>query len=235
MTAKLPLSQKKIVIVGGSAGIGRATARSAVEAGATVVIASRDEAHLAEAAEAIGGDVHTCAFDVRDTRAMDYCLEQVAPFDHLVVTAADVQPAPFLEAELDEAKALFDTKFWGAFSAVQAAVPFLRAEGSVVLFSGVAAHRPVRGLATAAAANGAVEAFVRSLAVELAPIRINAVAPGFVDTHGMDPQRRERLEAELPAGRVGEARDLAHAVLFLLTNPYTTGTVLHVDGGHGVV
>lgn len=218
------------MVIGGSAGIGKATAQAAVEAGARVVIASRSEEQLRETRDALG-PVETCAFDVRDPRAMDHCFAQIGAFDHLVITAAEVTASAFIETDLDEARKTIDTKFWGPFMAVQTALPYLSEAGSITLFSGVSAHRPVRGLSVVAAANGAVEALTRSLAYELCPLRVNAVCPGFVDTHGMDEERRAALAASLPVGRVGEAEDVARAVLFLMQNPYTTGTVLRIDGG----
>lgn len=231
----MSLTGKKVVIIGGSAGIGKATARAAVAQGAEVVIGSRDEAHLQEAQDEIGGGVKYCVMDVRDVRGMDYCFDQIGPFDHLVVTAVEVTATPFIQMELDAARHVFEVKFWGQFAAAQLAAPSLREGGSITLFSGVAAHKPVRGFAAIAAANGAVEALVRSLALEISPLRVNAVSPGFIDTHGIDPERRTKIAEALPARCVGEADHAAQAVLFLMQNPYTTGTVLYVDGGNRIV
>ena len=227
----MTLQGKKIVILGGSSGIGKATAEAAVAAGAEVTIASRSADKLARARQALDDAVDTCVLDVRDVRGMDYCLEQQSPFDHLVITAAEVTASPFLETEIEAARHLFEVKFWGQFGAVQQAVPFLRPGGSVTLFSGMVAHKPVRGMAVIGAINGAIEALTRVLALELSPLRVNAVCPGFVDTHRMDPEKRRKLAAALPGRHVGEAGDVAQAVLFLMQNPYATGTVLRLDGG----
>lgn len=200
--------------------------------GMEVVIASRSEERLRDASEAMDGTVVHFVLDVRDARSIDACFEQNSPFDHLVVTAVEVRPAPFLTLDLDDAHHVFDVKFWGQLVAAQLGAPCIREGGSITLFSGVAAQRPVRGLSVLAAANGAVEALVRSLAVELSPIRVNAIAPGFIDTHEMPTERRRELAESLPVGRVGQPSDVARAVLSVMENAYLTGIVLTVDGGH---
>lgn len=227
----MSLKEKRVVIIGGSAGIGKATARAALGAGASVVVASRSEEELSEARRELGASVATCVLDVRDARETDYCFSQIGSFDHLVVTAAEVHAAPFAEADVDMVRGVWDTKVLGPFVATQTALPYLREGGSVTLFSGVAAHRPARGLAVVAAANGAVEALARALALELSPLRVNAVCPGLIDTHAMSAEQRRAFAEALPARCVGEAADVAEAVLLLLQNRYITGTVLHIDGG----
>ena len=134
-----PLAGEKVVIIGGSSGIGLATARRALACGARLAIASRDEARLARAAESLGEGVVCHTLDVRDARTMDACFEAEGPIDHVVVTAVEVHPRPFLEMDIDEARRTFDVKFWGQFSAAQLAAPAMREGGSITLFSGVAA------------------------------------------------------------------------------------------------
>jgi len=142
---------------------------------------------------------------------------------------------PVKQLDLDAARRAFEAKLWGPLAAIQAA----DVRGSIVLTSGAAASTPMRGGAATAAVNGAVEALVRTLAVELAPVRVNAVSPGIIDTPTWDAMATEdreamfeRLAGALPAGRVGTAEDVAGAVWMLLTNEFVTGTVLPVDGGH---
>ena len=229
------LQKKKVVIIGGSAGIGKATARRALEAGARVVIASRNEKRLRTAEEELGGMVQSAVIDVRDTRGMEHTLDGLAPFHHLVFTAAENVLTPFLEVDLQDAKVAFDVKFWGQFAAVQQAAADITEGGSITLVSGTSAHKPIEGMSIIAAINGATEALTRSLAVELSPLRVNAVCPGFVDTKGIDPARREELAGRLPARVAGEAGHIAHAILYLIENTYATGTVLHVDGGNCLV
>lgn len=235
----MPLARKKLLIIGGSSGIGKATAIAAVESGAHVIIAGRAKDRLEEAKAEIGGEIDLCVLDVRDPREMDFCFEKMGGFDHLVITAAEEYDAPFIECELDAARKVFDTKFWGQFAAVQLSVPFIDKRGSITLFSGVPGGTVVRGQSVAAAANCAVESLVRSLSVELSPVRVNAVAPG--ELRREDEEEEEEAVAEskaiadsLPVRRIGEHRDIAEAVLFLIENQYVTGTVLRVDGGRTV-
>lgn len=226
----MPLDGKKLLIIGGSSGIGRATAAAAVAAGARVIIAGRTQEHLDEAQEAIGNQVETCVLDVRDSRELDFWFEQVKGFDDLVVTAVEDYSSAFIECDIDEAKKAFETKFWGQFLAAQRCVPFIGERGSITLFSGIAGRRVIKDQAVLGAANTAVEALVRSLAVELSPLRVNAVAPGEMRIEDNDEQNR-MLSESLPVRHPGDLRDLARAVLFLIENQFTTGTVLRVDGG----
>lgn len=230
----MPLKGRSVLIIGGSAGIGRATAAMALASGARVTIASSSEEHLKEA-QAELGDVETCVMDVRDGRAMDYCFEAIEPLDHLVFTAAAVTASPFMQTEIESARRLFDVKFWGQFAAAQSAAVRIGEGGSITLTSGIAARMPSKGLSVIGAINGAIESLTLSLALELSPIRVNAVAPGFIDTRGVDAERRAQIEASLPARRIGHPQDVARAILYLMENPYTTGTVLTVDGGRSLV
>lgn len=218
----------RIVLLGGSSGIGLATARLCVDKGWDVVVASRnpDRAQV---------DAEKVAVDVTDADAVRALFARLGPIDHLVSTTVARAGGTVKELDLDAARHAFETKLWGPLAAVQAA----EVRESIVLTSGAAAWAPMRGGSATAAVNGAVEALVRTLAVELAPVRVNAVCPGIVDTPTWDAlgseQRAamyERLAGALPAGRVGAPEDLAHAIWLLLTNGFVTGTVLGVDGGH---
>ena len=233
------LSEKKVIVIGGSSGIGEATAKLALEHGAEVAILSRDEENLRAAAERLG-TVETCAIDVRDERALAYCMEGLAPFDHLVFSASDHGSAPFVDIAPADGQKMFKVKFWGAFSAVQASAGSLRDGGSITLLSGIAAQMPVPGLSVVAAINGAIEALVRTLAVELKPVRVNAVAPGFIDSgsidsSGISDEMAQRITTTLPVQRIGKPEDAASAVIFAMTNPYVTGTTIRVDGGRSLV
>lgn len=228
------LATKKVVVIGGSSGIGEATARLALEHGADVAILSQSEENLREAAQRLG-TVETCAIDVRDERALAYCIEGIAPFHHLVFTASDHTSAPFIDTVLADAQKMFKVKFWGAFSAAQSAASVMPEDGSITLLSGIAAQMPVPGLSVVAAMNGAIEALVRSLAVELKPIRVNAVAPGYIDSRGVSEELAQRLTSTLPVRRIGRPEDAASAVIFAMTNPYVTGTTICVDGGRSLV
>lgn len=225
----MPLTGRKLLIIGGSSGIGMATAAAAVAVGAEVIIAGRTKEHLTEAQEAIGKQVETCVLDVRDARELDFWFEQMQGFDDLVVTAAEDYRASFVEVDIDEAKKAFETKFWGQLLAAQRCVPFIGKRGSITLFSGVPGRRFVDGHAVLGAANSAVEALVRALAIELSPLRVNAVAPGELRVD--DEQENQTRADALPVRRIGEYEDMARAVMFLIENQFMTGTVLRVDGG----
>jgi NAD(P)-dependent dehydrogenase (short-subunit alcohol dehydrogenase family) len=214
--------------MGGSSGIGLATARLCVDHGMDVIVASRNPERADVKAEKV-------VLDVTDAAASREVFARLGPVDHLVSTTVARAGGPVKELDLDAARHAFEAKLWGPLAAIQAA----DVRESIVLTSGVAAWAPIRGGAATAAVNGAVEALVRTLAVELAPVRVNAVCPGIIDTPTWgamaDDQRTamfERLTAALPVGRVGTAEDVAHGIWLLLSNGFVTGTVLGVDGGH---
>ena len=218
----------RAVFVGGSSGIGLATARLAVAAGWDVVIVSRDP-------ERADVDAERVALDIADEVAVRETFGALGSIDHLVFSPVARAGGRARSLDLEAARRAFETKLWGPFAAVQAA----DVRESIVFVSGVASTTPMRGGSATGAVNGAIEALVRTLAVELAPVRVNAVSPGIVDTptwDGMAAEDREamfdRLAGALPAGRVGTADDLAAAIWFLLTNGFVTGAVVPVDGGH---
>lgn len=230
----MSLAERTVVVIGGSAGVGRAVATAAHARGARVVVLGKSEDHLKSVSDA-EPEIETRVMDVRDVRALDFCLEEIGRIDDLVFTAADHAAVPFADIEVADARRMFDVKFWGAFAAAQLAIRFMPDNGSITLFSGIATRLPLKGQAVVAAINGAIEGLTRALALELSPIRVNAVSPGFVDTHGLDHERRKKLEQTLPARRVGTPEDIADAVLFLMQNPYATGTLLSIDGGRALV
>lgn len=218
----------KLVVLGGSSGIGLATARLGVAAGWDVVVASRDPGRADVDAEKI-------PLDVTDHAAVRAVFAGLGPVDHLVSSTVARAGGPARELDLDAARGSFEAKLFGPWAAIQAA----DVRRSIVLVSGVAASSPMRGGSATGAVNGAVEALVRNLAVELAPVRVNAVAPGVIDTPtwaAMAEAERQalfaRLGGALPAGRVGTPEDVADAIWMLLGNGFATGSVVHVDGGH---
>jgi NAD(P)-dependent dehydrogenase (short-subunit alcohol dehydrogenase family) len=218
----------RAVFVGGSSGIGLAAARLAVAAGWEVVVASREPGRVDLDAERV-------TLDIADEAAVRDVFGTLGPIDHLVFSPVARAGGPARSLDLAAARHAFETKLWGPFAAVQAA----DVRGSIVFVSGVAATTPMRGGAATAAVNGAIEALVRTLAVELAPVRVNAVSPGIVATPTWDAMAAkdrdamfDRLSAALPVGRVGTPDELGQAVWFLLTNGFVTGAVVPVDGGH---
>jgi NAD(P)-dependent dehydrogenase (short-subunit alcohol dehydrogenase family) len=234
----MSLASKRIVVIGGSSGIGLATAKMAAEQDAEVVIASLNSQKLDRARAEIGGRTEAYPLDVRDEAQIPAFFEKLGEFDHLATPGSAAVGGPFLSTETARARADFDSKFWGQYLAARYAAPKIRAGGSIVLFSGVYSQRPPAGVASVAAVNGAVESLGRALAVELAPLRVNVVSPGLTDTpaySSMPPEQRQamfrQVAESLPARRMGQPEDIAQAVLYLMADPYATGTILLIDGG----
>jgi len=233
----MSLANNIVVILGGSSGIGLATAKAARSEGAHVIITGRSHERLEAAHKEIGGDVRTVALDVADEAGTRNLFSELDRVDHLFITAGTVLFDPRLAPEAGALRPALDTRFWGAFYAAKFAAAKMRAGGSITFMSGTTALRPLRGASVATASCGAVEAFARSLAVDLAPIRVNTIQPGLVDTPFLDMlgDRRAALIAEyskrLPVGRPGRPEELADAVLFLMKNAFVTGITLTVDGG----
>ena len=231
---------QRVVIIGASAGIGEATARAFAERGAAVTITGRSKERLDQAARRIGRPVLAAEVDATNREALDAFFAAAGPVDHLVLSASPgaVGVGPF--ATLDEAdlRQAFDGKVFAHVKAIQAALPRLRPDGSVTLVTAASARAAFAGTAALAAANGALEAMVPPLAVELAPLRVNAVSPGIIDTHWWDglpeEQRRAYFEsaaAATPVRRVGQPGDVADAIVYLAGAGFVSGTVLECTGG----
>jgi NAD(P)-dependent dehydrogenase (short-subunit alcohol dehydrogenase family) len=223
--------------LGGSSGIGLATAKVASAEAARVVITGRSPERLQQAKAQLGNQVQTVAVDVLDEPGMRALFAGLERVDHVFITAGAVLFDPKLATEAESIRPALDTRFWGAFNAAKFAAARMRAGGSITFMSGAAAIRPIRGASVATASCAAVEAFARALAVDLAPIRVNAVQPGLIDTPFLDSlgDRRDAFMAEyskrLPVGRPGRAEEVADAVMFLMKNGFVTGITLTIDGG----
>jgi len=233
------LNNQRVVILGGSSGIGLAVAQLAASKGAHIVIASSNREKIQRAIGSIPGEAQGAAFDASDEQAIENFFVNLGAFDHLVFTAGDsLHLNPLTRTDLQQARRAFELRYWAALAAVKYGSPQIRKGGSVVLTTGIAGQRPQAGWAIAASVCGTIEALTRALAIELAPIRVNAVSPGVVRTElwqNMDPAEREqfyqRIGQSLPVGRVGEVQDIAQAYLFLMRQGFATGQVLVVDGG----
>lgn len=232
------MQSQSVLVLGGTSGMGLAIAQAAQAQGAArVVVAGRSATHSQAAMAVLGPGAEVATLDVTDDEALRDLMARIGPVDHLVFTAGDFRSAPMRAQSLKDASYGMDIKFWGAWKAVRYAG--IRSGGSVLLFSGSASRRPRAGGVIMAATNAAVEGLGRALAIELAPIRVNVLAPGFVPDTGvyaaMSVEDREAMTGqvvkELPARRAGASADIAQAALALMTNPYITGIVLDVDGG----
>lgn len=235
----MSLEGKKVFITGGSSGMGFATASSVVEAGGSVIIASRSSEKLENAKNRIGKNVETLTLDVTNEDEVKALFEKVDPFDHLVTCAAGTAMGPFLESDVAPVRAYFESKYWGQYYTVKYAHGKIKEGGSIVMFSGAANKKATAGMTSSASINGAIEGLCRTLAQELAPVRVNVVSPGLIDTEMHAPlpkEARENLYAfvaqSLPIPRVGTPEDVAKAALYLLVSDYATGTVISVDGGY---
>lgn len=236
------LRGSKIVVIGGASGMGLATARAAVSEGASVVIAGRTMKKLEVAVDEIGGGAEPFAVDLVDEGSVAQLFERVGELDHLAVTGASGSTGAFLSQPMSEAKAFMDSKFWGAFRAARYAAPRIRAGGSITFNSGNYAIKPAAGVAAVTASLAALEMLGKSLALELAPIRVNSVRPGTIDTplwgSMSEAEREEMFESaagRAPVGRIGRPEDVARAILFLMDHDYVTGTVLEINGGESLV
>ncbi len=235
----MSLSKQRIVVVGGSSGMGLATAKTAARDGAAVTVVSSNPERIDAAVAELPDGCDGAVLDVRDENAIAALFQRVGELDHLVFTAGDAfTPRPLTEMSLADARAVLDVRFWGAVGVIKSAAPRIRAGGSIALTTGTVGQRPVPGAALAAAGAGAAEGLVRGLAAELAPVRVNAVRAGAIRTPLWDavpePQREvlfSRLAQRTLLGTIGEPEEIALAHLYLMQNPYVTGTVLTIDGG----
>lgn len=239
----MSLQNQRVVILGGTSGIGLATAELAAAHGATVIVASSNPESVKRALDTLPETASGEAVDLTDAAAVQAFFAGLEPFDHLVYTAGEA--LTLLEVasmDLARARQAFELRYFGALGAVSAAASKLRPGGSVVLTSGAAGDRPSPGWSVAASICGAADSLVRALAVELAPLRVNAVKPGVVRSplwSSLSAEDQQTLYDEtsrlLPVGRVGEVTDIAAAYVYLMNQGYATGTILTVDGGHVLV
>jgi NAD(P)-dependent dehydrogenase (short-subunit alcohol dehydrogenase family) len=228
-----------VVVFGGSSGIGEAVARTMAARGSRVIIAGRDPGRLAAAAGRLGRAVQTAAVDAGDRDAVDAFFAGLpADADHLVLSFSTGRAGgPFRELPMADLAAAIHGKVIGYLSVLQAALPRLRADGSVTLIGAGSAESALSATAGLAAVNGGLHAAVRPLAVELAPLRVNAVAPGVIETPwwaGMPGPVRDGVfaaAAAAPAGRTGTPDDVAAVVALLTGSGYVTGAVIPCDGG----
>ncbi len=230
----MDLNGKKAIVFGGTSGIGLATARRLAEAGASVIAISRDPSKAGDPGSGI--TLEKC--DVRDRDALQALFEKLAPFDILISAATGGARAvgPFLEMDMDGYQRSFD-KLWGYTNVVRFGAGYLPDDGCIVLVSGTPARKMRPGQIAIGSVGGAVEAFVRGVTPELAPRRINVVAPGLIDTPMVSLEGAEReahykkATADILIPRAGTADEIAQAIMLVVTNDFMTGSTIDVDGG----
>ena len=235
----MSINKQRVVILGGTSGIGLAVATAALAEGAEVVVASRSQARVDEALATLGSGPEGQVIDTVSEGAIRDFFEHVLPFDHLVYTAGEALQLLTLDADLSTLRTFFEVRYWGALAAVKYGHSRIRAGGSIVLTSGTAAARPMgAGWVAASSICAAMEGMTRATAIELKPLRVNSVAPGVVRTplwSGMTEADQQSLFAyeavRLPVGHAGDPAEIAAAYLYLMGQTYVTGQVLHVDGG----
>ncbi|MEU6611143.1 SDR family oxidoreductase [Streptomyces shenzhenensis] len=235
MSIVSPLAGKHVVVIGGTSGIGLAIAEHALAAGARVTAASRNPGRTAGT---VPSGIATEQADITSAASIESLLERVGTFDHLAISAGTTALGTVRELDSGAARAFMDTKFWGAYEGVRAAADRIAKDGSIVLIGGIASRKHGPGRPTMAAINAALEAFGKANAVDLAPVRVNVIAPGLVETPAFadvpeDVRRRLMTQyvASVPVARVGLPEDIASAAVFLMSNGYATGSVVDVDGG----
>jgi NAD(P)-dependent dehydrogenase (short-subunit alcohol dehydrogenase family) len=226
-----------VVVIGGTSGIGLATAISSAQRGATVFAAGRSLDKI-EACQASYPDIQFRQVDTHDPEGLSALFSEAGPIHHLVgaATGATRTNGPFMSQTDEQFRAAFD-KFWGYTHVVRQGVPHLVEDASITLVSGTPARKCNPGMISVSCTGCAVEGFVRALTPELAPIRINGVAPGIIDTPMFDHFGEKKaatldaIGANFPLGRVGQPEEVAEAILLCMSNTYMTGVVIDVDGG----
>lgn len=233
------LKGKKVVILGGSSGLGLATAKAAAAEGANVIVVSSNAARVQNAVAELPGNGFAMQADLSDEESIKRLFEEIGTLDHLVFTAGEsLLLSKIADTEVATARAFFNLRYWGAFMAVKYAAPRIDAGGSVVLTGGIVSARPNAGWSIGASICAAMDGFTRAMAVELAPVRVNLVSPGVIRTNlwsSMAEAERDafydQIAGALPVGQVGEASQVAQTYIYLMKQPFATGQILVTDGG----
>ncbi len=233
------MSSEHIVIVGGSSGIGLATARLLLGQGQKVTITGRSASRLESAAMLLTGNLHTQIMDAADPAGLPAAFERIGAFSDLVLALGSGKGVgPFASVSLADVKAGFEEKVYAHFATAQAALPYLAKDGSLTFISAVSAEAAMPGTAGIGAANAAVAALVPILAAELRPLRVNGVSPGVIDTPWWDFLADDQkagafadFAAKTPVGRVGKPEDVAQVIALLIADSFISGQTIVCDGG----
>ena len=231
------LNGKNVVVMGGTSGIGLATAKAAQKAGANVWCAGRTQENI-EAASTALSNAQFRKLDTHDVAGLEALFAEVGQVDHIVAaaTGANRTTRPFMEQTEEQFSEAFN-KFWGYTRVVRAGVPHLAEDGSVTLVSGIPARKCNPNMSSISCVGNAVEGLTRALAIELTPKRVNVVAPGIIDTGmfaGLGDNKQaafSQMSQNIPLGRVGQAKEVAAAIMLCITNGFMTGATVDVDGG----
>lgn len=226
------MADGSVLVVGGTAGLGRAIATHYHEAGSPVVITGRDQARSEEIAAEVGDGVSGLGFDLAEPETIEHALADLGPVQHLVITAILRDQNPIRDYDISTARELITMKMIGYTETVHALIPKFTDDASVVLFGGLAKERPYPGAITVATVNGGVSTMINDLVIELAPIRFNAIHPGIVgDTPYWEGKDLSAFIDRTPTGKLATSADVVGATVFLLENPAINGVNLYVDGG----
>jgi NAD(P)-dependent dehydrogenase (short-subunit alcohol dehydrogenase family) len=223
------LEEKKVLIIGGSSGIGLAVANLTQQNGADVIVASRNATERMAVLPEPLNTIEAHSFDINDIQSYEKLLGDIGAIDHLVIAIRpEIQSGHFQEADIDNVKSAFDTKFWGPYQFIQKAHRHIKETGSIILTSGIAGEKIYSGVSTMALINSATETLCRTLAVELSPLRVNCISPGFVEPK---PESVQDYAQQFPINRLATMEEIASAFLYLMSNPYVTGEIMVIDGG----
>jgi len=233
------LTGKKVILLGASSGIGLATAKAAAAEGANVIIVSSNQQRIDKALTELPAGSKGYAIDLSKEENIKAFFESVGNFDHLIYTAGENLTLNTIDStEIEQARSFFNIRFWSAFAAVKYGGKNINKGGSINLTSGIASMRPGKGWSVASSICSAMEGFVRAMAVELAPIRVNSVVPGVIKTNLWDSMSQTDREAlyqsvanSIPVKRAGEADDVALTFIYLMKQQFGTGQNIVVDGG----
>jgi NAD(P)-dependent dehydrogenase (short-subunit alcohol dehydrogenase family) len=231
-------SGTKTVIIGGSSGIGLAIAEQIIVRNGQVVIAGRSKDKLNSSLTKLGNNAKGIIVDITNFASLPAFFNEIGNFDNLIITSTQTLFKPFAELASEEVLSMINTKLLGSLFAAQAAVKFISKSGSILFFGGVVGQKAMKNGSVVALINSGLEGLTRSLALEIAPIRVNIIAPGIVDTGrfdnlSLDEKQKAKVNSSIsiPLQRIGEPVDLANASIMVLANKFITGSVLRVDGG----
>lgn len=235
-------TKQNIVIIGGSSGIGKATAKMAAELGNQVVLTSRTKDRAGEAAAEIGEGTQGFALDVNNFEDVQSFFEQLDSIDHVYIAAGSTQTGGFMEGKLHGYLETFNTRFMGSLAVARAAIPKIKSNGSIVFTGGISTDRPIGGAWISGLGTAVAEQLARVLVMEFPSLRFNAVSPGYTDTPMWDEILGEQkisilqqVAQKIPTQRLASPEEVASAILLLMSNKSINGEVLHVDGGARLV